>query len=443
MKQIRFRTVILALLVTGGSSVVGVGLGRFMTKVVLAGDKPRPARNSPSRSTATNRPSRPLQLFAANDEGDLPALHEIHISAQDVPRNQPVFDNTNFSPAAAIINPVPLWNYNFTASADRGGANFQGTIVGRSPFSRGKTTTSIATQIVPLIIKIGNTTYDPTIPDPICGPKTLSSVDVITGSPLFQNNDWTMNGVSVGNTQYLDAFQRAQFWSLVGGTNYHLMLNVTVLPPQTLTLTGANFNSGNFRNGCNGGTFGVVDINVLDLAVQNLLTGPLAGTVNVGTVPILLTKSVFASEGNPNDLSKCCILGYHSLYNVGPNIQTYSPFSLDISGVIGGDVTTLSHEIGELINDPNVRNGTPLWGGIGQVGGCQANFEVGDPLSEGFGTPTQPFTVVGANGFTYHTQELAFISWFFGGDSMGAGGGYSNNGTFQGDAKVCPPGGTN
>jgi hypothetical protein len=78
------------------------------------------------------------------------------------------------------------------------------------------------------------------------------------------------------------------------------------------------------------------------------------------------------------------------------------------------------------------------------VGGCQGNFEVGDPLSPGGIPPTSnSFVVVGANGFTYHLQELAFFNWFYGGASTGSGGKYSNNGTFGGFAKACPPGGTN
>jgi hypothetical protein len=123
-------------------------------------------------------------------------------------------------------------------------------------------------------------------------------------------------------------------------------------------------------------------------------------------------------------------------------LQIYSPFSLDTSGTFGGDVSTLSHEIGEAINDPTGNNPTPLWGNIGQVlGGCpgpggQNALEVGDPLS-GTNLPA----ITGANGFTYHVQELAFFSWFYGGTSLGAGGKFSSNGTFKGDAILCSNGG--
>jgi hypothetical protein len=176
--------------------------------------------------------------------------------------------------------------------------------------------------------------------------------------------------------------------------------------------------------------------------MQNLLKVTLAGTVTPGTFPIFLTHNVVMSEGS---VGNCCILGYHSGYTgTGGNLQIYSPFSLDTSGAFGGDVTTLSHEMAEAVNDPTTNNGTPVWGNIGQVSGTQNNFEVGDPLSPGgIGSPS-PITVSGAaNGLTYHVQELTFFSWFFGHKSLGAGGKYSSNGTFGGFMKLDPPGGTN
>ena len=44
------------------------------------------------------------------------------------------------------------------------------------------------------------------------------------------------------------------------------------------------------------------------------------------------------------------------------------------------------------------------------------------------------------NGYAYHVQELAFFSWFFGEPSLGAGGLFSNNGSFTRNALPCPPG---
>jgi hypothetical protein len=85
--------------------------------------------------------------------------------------------------------------------------------------------------------------------------------------------------------------------------------------------------------------------------------------------------------------------------------------------------------MGELVNDPYGDNQVPPWGHAGQQPGCQENLEVGDPLT---GTPMPPVTM--PNGYTYDLQELVFFSWFFGGQSIGVNGWYSNNGTFLTDA---------
>ena len=98
----------------------------------------------------------------------------------------------------------------------------------------------------------------------------------------------------------------------------------------------------------------------------------------------------------------------------------------------------MSHEVAEWMDDPNTSNPVPPWGAEGQVPSpnCQANLEVGDPLT---GTDVSPVTL---GGFAYTLQELAFFSWFYGGPSLGSGGNYSNNGKFTGFAIACPPGGT-
>jgi hypothetical protein len=94
------------------------------------------------------------------------------------------------------------------------------------------------------------------------------------------------------------------------------------------------------------------------------------------------------------------------------------------------DIHAWTHELGELLNDPFVSNATPAWGHIGQVGGCQNNLEVGDPLT---GTAFN----LKYNGFMYHPQELAFFDWFFRTPSKGTGGLYSFEGTFTSPQGAC------
>jgi hypothetical protein len=69
-------------------------------------------------------------------------------------------------PAISPLVPNKSFSFAVTASAALGGGTYTGTILGRSPLNNGKTTTTIPTQIIPLIITIndGTTTvvYDPT-----------------------------------------------------------------------------------------------------------------------------------------------------------------------------------------------------------------------------------------------------------------------------------------
>ncbi|HEY5013804.1 MAG TPA: hypothetical protein VIK61_14020, partial [Acidimicrobiia bacterium] len=96
------------------------------------------------------------------------------------------------------------------------------------------------------------------------------------------------------------------------------------------------------------------------------------------------------------------------------------------------DVSALTHEVGEWMDDPNGANPTKPWGNIGQVSGCQGNLEVGDPLS---GT----VAIDNLNGKAYHVQEMAFYSWFYHqSPSQGVNGWFSNGGTFTTSAAPCP-----
>jgi hypothetical protein len=124
------------------------------------------------------------------------------------------------------------------------------------------------------------------------------------------------------------------------------------------------------------------------------------------------------------------VIGYHGY--TGLPIQTYSPMNFDSTGLFPPaieDTGVPAHEVGEWMNDPFANNPTPPWGHIGQVAFCQNNLEVGDPLT---GTGVPP--IVMPNGFTYHLQELAFFSWFYGAPSIGIHNWFSNNGTFLTDA---------
>jgi hypothetical protein len=340
---------------------------------------------------------------------------------------------------ASASQTIALWNYSQLAFD---GKTYTGMMVGRSPFAHGHRVTTIPTIIVPVILTFQDTgtVFDPTIPDP-CSPTGGSVDSVVLQSPLFQPANFTMNGVNVGPAQYLDAFQRANFSTKVVGTPYHTVF--TSSPPVVAVKVAVPPSVGITEFGtC--GPVGLLDINQWDTFVQaTLIPGLAASGVGPTNFPQMLFDSVgMYLNGDP---SQCCALGYHNSFMNSGVFQTYSVNMFDTSGAFGGDTSVMSHEIAEWMDDPNTGNPVPAWGAEGQVptGSCQGNLEVGDPLSPGFGTPTNPFSVKGSNGVIYTLQELAFYSWFYGtSPSLGAGGLFSNNGTFTGHALLCPPGGT-
>jgi hypothetical protein len=328
---------------------------------------------------------------------------------------------------------IPLWDYKVTSPLN--GHVYSGSMVGRSPFYNGARTTDVPTIIVPLKIKFSDgTVFDPTATDSGCSPAG-TPLNLTENSPIFTPVDIAMNGVDMGVTQYGDAFQRANFWTDVSvtGDRYHTMLGpVTVLAAVTVNVpaaSGSMFSDTQF-GGC-GGIIGVMNINWFDPYVRGTILPGLAGSgVNPTVLPMLLMKNVVMVDGTPTLDGNCCIVSYHGAY--GSPLQTYTPVDYDTSGIFIGlaDINAITHEVSEWMDDPTGTNPTPAWGHTGQVTGCQSNLEVADPLSDNEFPP-----LLGANGFAYHPQELAFFSWFYRqSPSLGVDAMYSNNGTFTHDA---------
>jgi hypothetical protein len=327
----------------------------------------------------------------------------------------------------------------YTASVKVGTANFTYTIVGKNPAIKvTNPSTTVKAVLIPVIMKFSNGhTWNPTKTDS-CDPGA-SALARTQKSPVFVSQSWKFGATSVGTGQYIDAFQRAEFWKFAKPTGinpgFHNKLTVTTLPAITINVP-AGWGPTTGTIGCGNGLVGAVNIRKLDPFLQNTVIPSLASQgVGTKTFPIFLLHNFVEYDGNT---SNCCVLGYHNAFNTGAGAQTYGLAMYDNSKAFTGskDVSALSHEVGEWQNDPNTTgpnggNPTPSWGNIGQVVGCQANLEVGDPLS---GT-TFADTL---NGFTYHPQELAFFSWFYHqSPSLGVNGWYSNKGTFKTFAAPC------
>ena len=122
----------------------------------------------------------------------------------------------------------------------------------------------------------------------------------------------------------------------------------------------------------------------------------------------------------------CCVGGYHGAKAVQPGGQTYA-FStyVDVVGSFAQDVSAVSHEIAEWMDDPFADNFVH----------CQIDFgylEVADPLENDANYGAYPYTL---NGFTYNLQSLVFLSYFGAPKNTSVHGWYA----FQNDmAQVCP-----
>jgi hypothetical protein len=330
---------------------------------------------------------------------------------------------------------VKLKTFTSTVTDPQNSEKYTYNMVGTNPEVKGtSSSTTIKTLLVPLVIKYPDgIKWNPTAKDS-CD-TGASAFTRTKNSPIFVNRAWTLDGTSVGTGQYIDAFQRSNFWNYTQptGTNsgYSIHMGMTTLPALTVTVPGADAYYFANGNGCGNGDLGDVNINWLQSYLQNTAIPSLSSEgVNASTFPIFVVHNVVAFTSN--DASDCCVLGYHSAYSHS-GTQTYAFGDYDNEGSFTGfsDAAGLSHETDEWMDDPLGTNPTAPWGHIGQVTGCQANLEVGDPLS---GT----IFPVTSGSFTYHMQELAFFSWFYRqSPSIGLNGVYSDQGTFTTPAAAC------
>lgn len=124
----------------------------------------------------------------------------------------------------------------------------------------GKLTTNIPVVIVPLIVTAAGVTLDPTVVLPGCCAypaswNGLTPIQLTAQSPVFTPSaaNWTMNGQNIGAGQYIDAFRRAEYWSLVGGSSYHTVLSpVTVAAAVTVPASAIDTSATTAASACLG-----------------------------------------------------------------------------------------------------------------------------------------------------------------------------------------------
>jgi hypothetical protein len=348
------------------------------------------------------------------------AFTSTNTSAQDAKIARPMFvtlpNHMNLAPkkttpAAQLVQ----WSGSFR---DLTGKTVNYVMVGTNPATT-NTSSTVPVYIIPIKMVYGRLNGNMTF-DPVAHvlPNGRNIVQNITASPLFNNLNFTQGGTNLGTTQYIDAYQRGNFWSsVVTNSGYHVLLgSPTVLSEQTINVSALQGRVMN--NPFGSGKVGTMSINSFDSRLQSFISG--FAQLNPGVLPIFVTYDIYLTQSG-----SCCIGGYHSANGANPGGQTYSYATyVDSAGAFSQDVSALSHEIGEWMDDPFVNNAV----------NCTDNsiMENGDPLEGNANYGGFPYTL---NGFTYNLQSLVFID-YFGAPRSGPVNSWLS---FQNDeANVCP-----
>lgn len=289
---------------------------------------------------------------------------------------------------------IPHFNGSFAFQ----GTAYPYTIVGNKPQAGG--TTEIPTEIIPISLFFEDYVDDdgsPLVLDP------APVLPRVQSSPNFHSANW-----ETGFTQFADAVQRAEF-SSSAHQDWHTLLG----KPQFLQPVRIDVPRGAarvFRNRSTGVTYAVVDTSFF---VSQLNTIIQLENLRVDALAVALTANVLLAPHS--DVKQCCVLGFHTSFDVGELtqvkfVQTFIWASWMDAGILGpslADVTPMSHEISEWMNDPFGSNLVPAWQHPSGTG-CQTNLETADPLAA---MPNAGFPVT-IDGFTYHPHNQVMLQWF-------------------------------
>jgi len=318
---------------------------------------------------------------------------------------------------------VPHFSGSFAAE----GTTYPYTIVGSSPKSGA--TTVVPVQIVPISL------YFEEFVDASGAPVILDPSQVmaqVQSSPNFRKSQY-----ATGTTQFADAVQRAQFYSSAGKEWHTLLGKPEILRPLRIAVPRGAAKV--YHNPSTGSLYAIVDT---DFFLSQLNTIIQLESLQPDSLAVALTHNVFLAP--QSDIKKCCVLGFHTSFDMGELaqvkfVQTFIWASWVDQGLLGptlGDVTPMSHEISEWMNNPFGTNTVPAWQ-VPNTGGCQNNLETGDPLAL---MPNAGYPVL-IDGFTYHPQSQVMMQWFQRGAASDAFEGafsFPDQSLMTGPSQACP-----
>ena len=369
------------------------GFGQSLPDVASVKDLPSTSRPSPKYQRL-----KPLSIHAQPD-----AMHSATSSSILADNAQA----TGFSLAHVISVP------NFQGSFISRGVTWQFTMMGTAPWNGASTT--IPTHIVAVSLRLqnANLTSFTTVPVTAFETPTLNS-------PNFKAANYsTGSGI-----QFADAVQRAEFFhKMTAGwhTNLHASIvhNLTITVPRYTTTNVNGFTTKVQTYYTSKAADGRTTVFLLDeffnQQILNVVVNEInAGRFTTGALNVALFPNTYLfSLNSSGGVGDCCVLGFHTYFtDTAPTESRWVfAFASWISpGVFSGfqDVTALSHEISEAINDPFVNNLVPAWQYPNEPGTCQDNLETGDPVE----VLSNPMFPVQVSGKTYHPQTEALLQWF-------------------------------
>ncbi|MFN2532547.1 MAG: hypothetical protein ABR555_14740, partial [Pyrinomonadaceae bacterium] len=268
----------------------------------------------------------------------------------------------------------------------------------------GSATTTVPTVLIPLRFVFENGLVFDASADSING---QTSIQGIINSPVFQSYDFNVGGISIGNTQYGDAFQRANFWDSVsrGSHDYHVLLGQpTVLPAFEVHVPDDDVF---FVIDPDSGTLvPIVDGFFLSQATNDAI---LQTNISPQALPIVVWGNVFGFGG---------VEGFHGAQPVPGGAQTYistgyHPRSPSFLG--SEDAYVLSHEVLEWMDDPFTDNFTPGWNFAGVTyPHCISSAFVSDLLEVGDVVETllASDVPISIGGTIYHVTDAVFLDYF-------------------------------
>ena len=303
----------------------------------------------------------------------------------------------------------------FAASFISRGKTWQLNMMGTAPWNGASTT--IPVNIVAVSLRLQNADL-----------VTFTNVSVAPfltpalNSPNFQRANYS----SGAGIQFGDAIQRAEFFHKMKAgwhTNLHpaaVVHSITITVPRFITVDVNGFKTQVQTYFSERAGDGRTAVFLLDQFFNQQIFNAVANEIKAGrfstnALNIALFPNTFLYSLNAEGgVGSCCTLGFHTFFTdsgVPKESRWIFAFASWISpGVFTGfqDVTALSHEISESLNDPFIDNQVPAWQFPGEPGTCQDNLETGDPI-EVLANPSLPIHV---SGVTYHPQTEALLQWF-------------------------------